>query len=252
MFNDFTKLECPFIRKTYQVDKADWKKYGHALKLRSPEVYLVTPEFNPGYEWVIDHPETMAIEKLDGSNVGILMEKGRIKEIQNRKNEVDPLQVIGGRSFIMDGVFAAADMGILHKDGLQYGELLGPKLQSNPYGLPRHLWYPFTKARTDLRYNSFDKYPREFWGWSEWFRLGLQSLLTKKKSTKSQHTDNIFAEGVIFTNRQLGCDQDHPRMSKLRRDMFYWYYSDKIHILGLEESFIEDAKKNGILLKGYF
>jgi len=251
MFPDFTKLECPFIRKTYKVDREDWKKHGRALQLREPEVYLVTPELNPDYTWVMEHPDTFACEKLDGTNCGVLMQGGRVIEVQNRKNEVDMLQYIGGRSYIMEGIFMAAERGLLHKDGLQYGELIGPKLQSNPYAVPRHIWYPFTKARLDLVYKSFTKYPRDFWGWSEWFRTGLLSLYVKKKSSQSAHEGDIFAEGVVFTNRPLGSDEFHPRMSKLRRDMMYWHYADKVHILGLENEFIADAAKNGITLKGY-
>jgi hypothetical protein len=59
-----------------------------------------------------------------------------------------------------------------------------------------------------------------------------------------------FAEGVVFYNDEISvCGK--PRMSKLRRDMFYWHYSDKIHIHGLEQYIVEDALKNGITLKGY-
>ena len=235
MFPDFTKLECPFVRKTYEVNRDDWQKHGKELQLREPNVYLVTPELNPNYSWVMDHPDTFACEKLDGTNCGVLMEKGRVKAIQNRLNEVDLLQVIGGRSYIMDGIFSAADHGLLHKDGLQYGELVGPKLQGNPYDIPRHVWYPFTKARIDLVYKSFTKYPRDFWGWSYWLNFGLESLYTKKKSTHAGAKAHLYAEGVVFTNRQLGSDEFHPRMAKLRRSMYPWYYWDKVRIIGLED-----------------
>jgi len=234
MFPDFTKLECPFVRKRYKVNKDHWKEHGSKMGLREPEVYLVTPELNPDYAWVMEHPATFACEKLHGSNVGVLMENGRVKEVQNRKNEVDTLQYIGGRFYIMEGLFTAAGKGLLHRDGLQYGELLGPKLNGNPYKLPMHVWYPFTKARLDLVYKSFTKYPRDFWGWSEWFRTGLKSLYTKKKSTQSGHTEEIPAEGVVFTNRPLGSDEFHPRMAKLRMDMYPWHYWDKIEIYDLE------------------
>lgn len=193
----------------------------------SPNVYDLTVGDNNNYfasDGVLVH----------NSNVGVLMENGRVKEVQNRKNEVDTLQYIGGRFYIMEGLFTAAGKGLLHRDGLQYGELLGPKLNGNPYKLSMHVWYPFTKARLDLVYKSFTKYPRDFWGWSEWFRTGLKSLYTKKKSTQSGHTEDIPAEGVVFTNRPLGSDEFHPRMAKLRVDMYPWHYWDKIEIYDLE------------------
>ena len=36
--SDFPKLECPFVRKIFQVDKDDWRKKGRPLGLREPEV----------------------------------------------------------------------------------------------------------------------------------------------------------------------------------------------------------------------
>ena len=48
--SDFPKLECPFVRKTFEVNKEQWEKRGAPLGLREPEVYLVVNEINPGYE----------------------------------------------------------------------------------------------------------------------------------------------------------------------------------------------------------
>ncbi|MCP4674639.1 MAG: hypothetical protein GY854_03825 [Deltaproteobacteria bacterium] len=70
----FPKLHCPFIRQTFQVNKKHWKEHGAKLKLRKAEVYLVVDRINPGYEWVFDDPDTIAVEKLDGTNVKILTE----------------------------------------------------------------------------------------------------------------------------------------------------------------------------------
>ena len=216
------------MRKIYKINRDDWKEHGSKLQLRTPEVYLVTPEVTPGYEWVLDHPDTFAVEKIDGSNVGVLAKKGRLVHVQNRENVVDLLQVMKGKTFIMEGIFQAIGKGYIKEDGLQYGELLGPKLQSNPYKFPVHIWYPFEKARHHLRYKSFDKYPRSFLGWSAWFETGLLSLLAKKQGFDD------FAEGVIFCNYTLG-SEGKPRMAKMRRSMFWWYYLDKIRIEGPED-----------------
>jgi hypothetical protein len=69
LMTDFQKLHCPFIRKDFKVNEDDWKKYGHELQLRQPKAYLVVNEINPGYEWIFEDSETIAVEKLDGSNV---------------------------------------------------------------------------------------------------------------------------------------------------------------------------------------
>jgi hypothetical protein len=225
MLPDYPKLYCPFVRKTYEVDKADWKKHGSKLQLRSPEVYLVTPEVAPGFEWVLEGEKTYACEKLDGTNVCIHTENGRLVGLQNRENILDPLQVMKGPTHIIEGVFNAIAKGFVEANGVQYGEVIGPKLQSNPLGSPQHIWYPFAKAHAHLRYKSFHEHPRDFFGWSEWFRIGLLSRLATK--LKSQPT---FAEGVIFSE-----DTDKPRLAKLRRDMYPWHYWDKIKIIGLED-----------------
>lgn len=220
------------MRKNYPVDHEDWKKHGNKMQLRTPEAYLVTPEINPGFEWVMEHPDTFCCEKLDGTNVGILMEKGRLVRLQNRDNIIDPLQVMKGKTFIIEGVFNALAKGYVEEDGLQYGELIGPKLQNNPYMLPNHVWYPFKKAQQHLRFKSFDKYPRSFMGWSAWFEVGLKSLLVSK--TMRDTPEKVpFAEGVVFYNFTLGKD-GWPLMAKLRRDMYPWYYQDVLHIDGLD------------------
>lgn len=230
---DFPKLQCPFVRKTYKVDHKDWLKHGNRLGLREPHAYLVTPEITPGYEWVLDHPDTFAVEKLHGSNVGILTERGRLVHVQNRMNIIDPLQVMKGKTFLIEGVFNAIEKGYVKEDGLQFGELLGPKLNGNIYGLDKHLWYPFEKAQQHLRYKSFDKYPRSFLGWSAWFETGLKSLLGTKLWRETP--DKIpFAEGVVFYNYTLG-SSERPWMAKLRRDMYWWHYADQVKIEGMED-----------------
>ena len=116
---DFPKLHCPFIRQTFKVNEEDFKKYGSQLKLRKPEVYLVVDRVNPGYEWVLDDAETIAVEKLDGTNVKILTERGRLVAVQNRLNVVDPLQVMKGKTFIIEGIFQAIGKGYVQEDGEQ-------------------------------------------------------------------------------------------------------------------------------------
>lgn len=225
--SDFPKIQCPFIRKTFPIDINDFKKHGRKLQVRSPEVYLVTDEINPGFEWVFNDPDTIAIEKLDGTNVKLKTEGGRLTALQNRKNIIDPLQLLKGKAFIIEGVFNAIQKGYIADNCVQAGELIGPKLQGNPYKIDNHIWYPFEKAIKHLRYNSFHKHERTLENFSHWFEHHLKSL---HHSKRVGYDNADFAEGVIFYNLKRKAD-NKSYMAKLRRDMFDWYYSDLIKIL---------------------
>jgi len=226
MLIDFPKIHCPFVRKEFDVNKEDYKLFGNKYMLRGSKVYLVIPEINEGYEWVFDSSNTFAVEKLDGSNVKLKTENGRLTELQNRKNIIDPLQIIKGKTFILNGVFESIGKGYVEKDGVQAGELIGKKVQGNPYKLDSHLWYPFSKAIKHLRYRSFHEHDRTFDNWSSWFENYLVSRFASKRGD-----NDIMAEGVIFYNLQRKAE-GKIYMAKLRRDMYKWYYSDKIEVYG--------------------
>jgi len=130
--SDFPKIYCPFIRKDFDVNEMEWEKYGRQLQLRRPSVYLVTKEINPDYKWVFEDEDTFVVEKLDGSNVKLMTENGRLTALQNRKNIIDPLQIVKGNSSILEGVFQSIGKGYVKYNGVQVGELIGPKLQGNP------------------------------------------------------------------------------------------------------------------------
>ena len=221
---NFPKIQCPFRRRVFKVNEEDWKKYGKALELRKPEVYLVVNEVTLGYEWVFEDADTICVEKLNGSNIKVLTNKGRLEAIQNRKNVIDPLQVIKGKTFILEGVFQAIGKGYVNADGEQCGELIGPKLQKNPYRLNVHLWYPFEKAIKHLRYKSFHEHDRDFHGWSVWFEGYLVSRFASKRGEK-----DVMAEGVVFYNLRRKAE-GKSYMAKIRRNMWSWFYSDKIEI----------------------
>ena len=226
LLSDFPKIECPFVRKTFPVNKDHFKQHGRKLQLRNPEVYLVTDEINPGYEWVLDDPETIAVEKLDGTNVKLKTEDGRLMALQNRKNVFDPLQILKGKAFIIEGVFTAIQKGFVEDNLEQAGEVIGPKLQGNPYNLDNHIWYPFEKAIKHLKYKSFHEHERTLENFSQWFKSHLKSL---HHSKRVGYDNADFAEGVIFYNLKRKAE-NKSYMAKLRRDMFDWYYSDKIEI----------------------
>ena len=231
MLTDFPKLECPFVRKVFKVNKTQWEKCGAELGLRQPEAYLVVNEVNPGYEWVFEDQDTIAVEKLNGTNVKIQTEKGRLIAVQNRLNVIDPLQVMEGKTYIIEGIFQAIGKDYVKPDGQQAGEVIGPKVQGNPYKLPVHEWYPFELAVDRLRYKSFHEHERTFENFSSWFKDGLFSRYYTKRASKLGLTDQVMAEGVVFYNLKRK-EQGQLWMAKLRRDMFDWYYADKITIEG--------------------
>ncbi|MDD5674421.1 MAG: hypothetical protein PHC61_09670 [Chitinivibrionales bacterium] len=223
LLTDFPKISCPFIRQTFAVNKEQFKELGSKFGLRAPEVYLVVNRVNPGYEWVFEDSETIAVEKLNGTNIKLKTEKVRLVALQNRKNVLDPLQIIGGKNFIIEGIFRSIGKGYVKPDGEQAGECIGPKLQGNPYKLDFHEWYPFEKAIGDLRYKSFHEHERTFDNWSSWFKDWLHSRYYQKIASKKGIDDKVFAEGVVFYNLKRKAE-NQTWMAKLRRDMFDWFY----------------------------
>jgi hypothetical protein len=227
--SNFPKIECPFVRKKFKVNADVWQKHGKQLQLRMPEVYLVTPEVNPEYTWVFDN-DTIAVEKLNGTNVKLLTENGRLTSLYNRKNPIDPLQIIKGKTFIIEGIFRAIQKGYVEIDGEQAGEVIGPKLQGNPYNLNNHMWYPFSKAVKHLAYRSFHEHEKNFDNWSSWFKDYLISrFAAKRKNKQGDQYKEVVAEGVVLYNLRRK-EEGKIYRAKLRRDMFDWYYSDVIEI----------------------
>ena len=198
---DMEKIKSPFVRKTID------------------GFYVVTPEIEEGYEWVFEDESVMAIEKLDGTNVSVVVDGGEIKYIYNRTARIPFF--CKGKSWIVQGICESFDRGYCNfTDGQYFGELIGPKVQGNPYKLDRHLWIPFASyGQEHLLYKSWGNYPKDFETISAWFKDDLFSLFARRHSPNHE---KMFPEGVVFT---------HPdgRMAKLRRDMFDWFKGDSYH-----------------------
>jgi len=189
---DMPKIECPFVRK---LDNGD---------------YNVTDEITEGYDWVFEDG-VMAIEKLHGTNISILIQEGVVTAIFNRTERIPFINK--GKKWIVEGILNSKERGYLEflGDGQHFGELIGPKVNGNPYKLDEHLWIPFeTFCQKHLKYKSWGKYPKDFNTISDWFKE-LMPLYSSMKGNKEG-----FVEGIVFT---------HPdgRMAKLRCDMFEWF-----------------------------
>ena len=191
IIKDMPKLQSPFVRK-----------------FNDKHEYVVIDEINPGYEWVFEDPEVIAVEKLDGTNVSIIINENSITDVFNRTVRIPFINK--GKQFIIEGVQNAYERGYLKflPNGQHFGEVIGPKLQKNPYKLEKHLFVPFSKLQKKYKYKSWGKYPKDFESISEWFK-DLKPLFGRKYNSD-------YVEGIVFT---------HPdgRMAKLRRDMFDWY-----------------------------
>jgi len=198
---DMPKLESPFIRKTNERGE-----------------FVVTPEINPDCSWVFEGNETevLATEKINGTSVGVVIENGIIASIWNRTARIPFF--CKGKEHIVEGVMASFKRGYTElPDGQWFGEVIGEKLNGNPYKIQGHLWLPFaTYCREHLSYKSWHKYPKTFENISDWFRKpisegGIFSLFMKKRGIDAK------PEGIVFHNLKTG------QMSKIRRDMFEWF-----------------------------
>lgn len=209
------KLESPFIRKL--LPNGD---------------YIVTSEINPKYNWVFEDEKVIAIEKLDGTNVSIIINEGQIISVWNRTERVPFINK--GKKWIIEGILNSYERGYIDllPDGQHFGELVGPKVNGNPYKLKEHLWIPFsTFAQKHLRYKSWGKYPKDFETISTWLKELIPLYASMTQGGEGRR--NGFVEGIVFT---------HPdgRMAKLRRDMFQWF-NGKRHNDGFNQE-IENEK----------
>ena len=196
------KIECPFVREMINGD------------------YLVTPQIIKGMEWVFED-DVMAIEKLHGTNVSIVIQDGIIIAIFNRTERIPFFNK--GKKYIIDGLLNSYERGYMEDllDGQHFGELIGPKVNGNPYRLKEHIWIPFeTFGQKHLRYKSWGKYPKDFDTISNWFKEDLIPLYACMVQG-SEGRKNGFVEGVVFTHLD-------GRFAKLRKDMFSWAKSQGI------------------------
>ena len=196
---DMPKINCPFVRKYFGKD------------------YLVTPEINPGFEWVFTETPVFAVDKVDGTNLCIRIENGQIAHIFNRTTEKFIFNITGQTAWegaAMEGISKAIQRGWLKdlKPGDNYGELIGPIINGNRHKLDYHLWVPFQYLKKTCFWKSFvqNKYPKTFESLSEWFRE-IPSLFSQRLKLPE-----IKAEGLVFYRA-------NGEMAKLRRDMFDWY-----------------------------
>ncbi|MFH0906134.1 MAG: RNA ligase family protein [archaeon] len=209
MAKDFPKLESPFIREMIN------------------EKYIVTPKIDPKYLWIFDKTKVIASEKIDGTNVSIVIDKEKITEMYNRENEIGILTNKKFFSFI-DGVNYSLYKELFETSNSRqvFGELIGPNIQLNAYKEERAIWIPFDWLREHCSYKFWNKLIEEE---IEGKNLREEELFEKVSNIfkelwslyyRRKNGEKIFAEGIVFYNKETG------EMCKLRRDMFSWYLGD--------------------------
>jgi len=182
--------------------------------------------------------EYEAVEKLDGTNCAVYVERGEVVDAFARTgdksmNYVEPYGSTNHQR-ITRAVQNSVDRGYTDglADGYHYGETVGPKFNGNPHELDELLFIPFEWLREECSYNSWGEYPQDFKTISEWFKEDLFSLFYSKMHGVSLQEASVsngtFCEGVMFTaDVPTAYDHTEPPQAtdyaKLRRDMFEWY-----------------------------
>ncbi len=195
---DFPKIKSPFVRKDVNGQ------------------YKCINEIAEGYSWVFEDPTVLAVDKLHGTNICCLFNKGVLQSIDNRITRLlsAPSVMTGMRTEgwrVIEGVMRAIEKKWIKDkfDGRIYGELVGPTVNGNLHNLTQHYFVPFDYLKKTCKWNSWsaNKYPKTFEAIKVWFDT-LTSLFTKRITKKEG-----VAEGIVF---------HHPdgKMAKLRRDMF--------------------------------
>lgn len=109
------------------------------------ERFKVTPKIRAGTEWVFAG-EGIATEKLDGMNINLTIQSGKVIKVEKRRNPskvdkalgVEPGYIEAHREDPGDQhIFKAVDNTefVEWPDGSWSCEAVGPKIQGNPLGL---------------------------------------------------------------------------------------------------------------------
>ena len=210
ILKDMPKLECPFEREVIN------------------NRYICVPKFKEEFQWILNPSKVIATEKFDGTNVSVFIEDGCVKKILNRTNHID---IWKNKWWFYTGIKKAMEdkkfKPEMLTDGQYFGELIGGKINGNPYKLEESIWLPFYYIKKHYAFNfynvwlndvnefpedtpkvEFDKY--YFEKFSELFK-NLKSLYFRQRKIEKA------PEGIVFYNKDTG------DMCKLRMDMFDWY-----------------------------
>jgi hypothetical protein len=221
--------------------------------------YVVDPDgsfigVQNGYEWVFDRAEEVeAIEKLDGTNMGIYIgehEHGGLSVLDvatrmgdKSMNRVEPFGPRTNHHYIARAVQNSVRRGYVewlageYGNGWYFGEAVGPKFQDNPHEIDEHLFVPFDWMQDKLEYQSYGRYDTNPEAIRDWFageENGLFSLFASRMHGQdlesSRPMNGTFVEGLILVHPDFDGrirpqdmtveDGSVNEIVKLRRDMF--------------------------------
>lgn len=175
--------------------------------LRDLSTDLCIPTIAEGWEWCFDRTKCYVLEKVDGTNVKLVVENGMMEVFarnQTTKGYANVRLNDAQYKHLYQGVVnAVAVKNDTFKDGTHFGEVIGKSFNGNPYQMDTNLWVTFKPNSNGVQ--RYTNYPEtaNFNEWKEWI-LNLKSLLNP----------SVEAEGVVFLNKETG------QMAKLRKDMF--------------------------------
>lgn len=200
--------------------------------------YVCTPKIDPGLSWVFTD-KSIAVDKLDGTNVIVGVKDHTVDYILNRKKENLVNIWEKGRYHFGEGILRGLQKEYILKldkleDGQYAGELIGEKIQGNPYNLQGHLWVPFDYLKSKYIFKFWFEFVKQLEGlsdqdiyekmsdlfkglWSLFKRNHCKMSLKENPVTEDTKFTGIAAEGLVFYNKETG------QMAKLRRDMFDWF-----------------------------
>lgn len=193
--------------------------------------YVCVPKIEDDLRWVFTE-ECTATEKLDGTNVSIIVKDGGIASMYNRKNPI-AMWKLGNKRFV-EGILEAIEKGYFDaehgEDGQYFGELIGPLVNGNPYQLKTHGWLPLSLLRERYAFKFWDEFVKglrglndeEIYGKTNDVFKGLWSLYKRRRGVQGKVDENVgfegmAAEGIVFYRKSTN------EMAKLRRDMFEFF-----------------------------
>jgi hypothetical protein len=113
----------------------------------SPLVTTTEPDFTPWPKIARGQHEWITItEKMDGTNICIIIKDGLITGIQSRKRFITPGKEsdnFGFAAWVHENAETIVQLG----DGRHYGEWCGGKIQNNPHALAEKTLYLFDVLR---------------------------------------------------------------------------------------------------------
>ena len=185
--------------------------------------YVLTKEIDPYMQWFFDSNNLVAVEKLDGTNVSIVIENSKIVRAYNRMNPIP----VYSNDRLWQGILNSCKHELIAPyiatlpDGQHFGELIGPGVQENAMNLKEKLWVPFNSFGRDKLSYTFPSL--KFEDLEYWIRHQVRSKLYDLLHPSIGVSESIIPEGVVFHDTVTG------QMSKLRSDMFQFWYEDPTH-----------------------